>query len=140
MSWLIWIGILFFILKKGSNGLKKMIEDNQNQANREFEETAMRDAEREAQLAEWREEARSNIGTSTLPSTPKATPKGYQRLDVPVEIEGGRLMVELLDDKGVGNGNAYADDILHLENAAHSTQSTLRTAVVMKEVLDRKYQ
>ncbi len=137
MSWIIWVGLIIIILKKGSDGLKKMIEEHQEQERREIEEAVEHTAERDAQLEAWREEARSKRvkGDRPLSSRPSTTPKGYQRLDVPTEIEGGRLMVEVLEDNSTSSGNAFTEEIIHLDG---NIQHKLRTAIVMKEILDRK--
>ncbi|MBR8784602.1 hypothetical protein IX308_000777 [Porphyromonas levii] len=136
MSWIIWVAIIFFIFKKGSDGLKKIIEEHQERERDDMEEAAEHNAKRDAQLEAWREEAHMKLN-NTLPTPKEITPTtNYQSLDVLTEIEGGKLMVEVLDSKEAGKSNPLAKDILDLDS---NIQQKLRTAVVMKEILDRKY-
>lgn len=141
MSWLIWVGVVLYIINKGSNSLREMLEDHQETAEKEFEEADSHSADRDKQLRQCREESMAKQSTPITVSDEESTSKGgYQKLDIPPDVEGGKLMVEDLNDEGQVLGNSYTGDILQSIKNKEIIQATLRTAIITKEILDRKYE
>lgn len=129
----IWVLICIFAFKK----IIDVVYEAVKKVNSDFSKEKESEPSFEFELPTndlFEEEPLNETIPESIPETPAYTP-----IDV-VEVEGGRLELEKIDDSPHEEVEAQ-NHLLFVEGASQvELQKTLRKAIVMKEILEPKWQ